>query len=363
MKKIIFGLCLSLLAMFSQAQNGLENIVVEKYYLSTAADAAGSVGHGNLPVGSYTYRIYVDMLPGYNFQMAYGNANHHLIMTTSTTFYNNTDGYNSTQPTYNKTSAAKNTVSLDSWLSCGAACSGNFGVLKTEDNGVNNLVNSSVPQILQNNAPQMGIPLTTQDGLWAGSPAGVSIIGMDASVPADNGAANVFGDGTVVGSSFVLTGSAWYVNGGTQGPTTANRVLIAQITTDGVFHYELNVQIGTPSGGVEVYVANNPLTPNGNGQNEITIPSLTGTLNSIPSVSITSPTNHTHSITGDVVAINANASSISSTIAQVKFYVDGVSQGIVTSSPYTINYTGVTGTHILKSNCHRRTWAYKYNCQ
>ena len=50
---------------------------------------------------------------------------------------------------------------------------------------------------------------------------------------------------------------------------TENRVLIAQITTDGVFEFELNIQIGTPTKGVsQNYVARNPIG------NEIMLPSL-----------------------------------------------------------------------------------------
>ena len=70
MKKIILGLALIVSTLAARAQNGLESIVVEKYYVSNAADAAGSTG--TLPVGSVTYRIWADMLPGYNFQALYG---------------------------------------------------------------------------------------------------------------------------------------------------------------------------------------------------------------------------------------------------------------------------------------------------
>ncbi len=337
MKKILLGVSLIVLAMFGKAQNGLENITVEKYYISTSADAAGSVGHGTLPVGSITYRIYADMLPGYKFQMAYGNANHNLIMTTSTTFYNSTD-YGATTPGFSKTNAAKWTTMLDSWLSVGGACSGNLGVMKSEDNGVNNVVNAQ--GLLANTAALMGIPLTTQDGLIAGTPESVTFVGFTTQ-------ADVFGDGTANGSSFTLNNQAWSSLNGSTGATANNRVLIAQITTDGIFHYELNIQIGTPTGGVQVYVSSSPQTPNGNGQNEITIPSLTGTLNVAPSVSITAPADNTHSITGDVVALAATAADADGTVTQVEFFVDGVSKGIDNTAPYTVNYTGVTGTHTL----------------
>jgi len=59
---------------------------------------------------------------------------------------------------------------------------------------------------------------------------------------------------------------------GSLGPIAAtNRVLIAQITTNGTFHFELNIQVGTPTGGVQNFVSSSPTG------SEITIPSLTGT--------------------------------------------------------------------------------------
>ena len=69
MKKIFLGLALLCSAAFVNAQNGLEALTVEKYYVSNATDAAGSVG--TLPTGSVTYRFFVDLLPGYTFQAAY----------------------------------------------------------------------------------------------------------------------------------------------------------------------------------------------------------------------------------------------------------------------------------------------------
>ena len=83
-KFILFGFLL--IGANAEAQNGLDSIIVEKYYISNAADSIGSIGYGNLSIGSVTYRIYVDMKPGYKFQMAYGNANHPLSISTSTSF-------------------------------------------------------------------------------------------------------------------------------------------------------------------------------------------------------------------------------------------------------------------------------------
>jgi hypothetical protein len=91
---------------------------------------------------------------------------------------------------------------------------------------------------------------------------------------------------------------------GVTGPTANNRVLIAQITTDGILSYALNIQIGTPTGGVERYVHT------GATGSEIDIPSLSGTLgapNTLPTVSITSPADGTGFITGSTINVAATA--------------------------------------------------------
>jgi hypothetical protein len=253
MKKNLLILPLLFTCFLSKAQNGLEDIIVEKYYISEANDTnANSVG-GNLPIGSTTYRIYVDMLPGYTFQAAFGLTDHELRIETTSQFFNNMD-YGSTSPTFSKNNSAKNTVMLDSWLSVGGACNGYFGVLKTEDDGVNTNVNScsgcSSTPILQSSNVDAGIPLITQDGLIAGSPLSVTAVGISSII-------NVFGNATV-GNLFSTDNGSWAALGGATGPdANTNRVLIAQLTTDGILTFKLNLQLGTPGGGTEQYVAEN----------------------------------------------------------------------------------------------------------
>ncbi len=339
MKKIFIAALLNLIAFFTSAQNGLENIIVEKYYVSNAADQTGSIG--DLPIGSVTYRIYADMLPGYKFQAAYGVPGHTLLFTTSTAFFNNEDR-GATTPTYTKTQARANTVMLDSWLSVGAACTGNFGILKSEDNvasGGATVINSTVPPILQNNDPAAGIALTIQDGIYAGTPEAVTFVGLSVSD------LDVFDAVSNVNDTFITANASWASLNGSTGPIPAtNKVLIAQITTDGTFHYELNIQIGTPTGGTQNYVAMNPVG------SEISLPSLMGTLggsNINPTVGITSPSNGASFLTGSTVAITANAGDADGTVSSVEFFVDAVSIGIDNTAPYSINYTAVSGTHTL----------------
>src|SRR5882762_5170611 len=88
-KKLMLGFGLALLGGTLAHAQGLENVTVEKYYVSNAADATGSVGA--LPAGSVTYRIYADLATGYKFQALYGVATHALKLTTTTTFFNNED--------------------------------------------------------------------------------------------------------------------------------------------------------------------------------------------------------------------------------------------------------------------------------
>lgn len=325
-------------SLIAHAQNGLESIIIEKYYVSNAADSVGAIGRGsNLPIGSVTYRIYADLLPGYKFQAAYGVPGHTLTLSSSTSFYTNTDRGDVT-PAYSKSNAAQNTVMLDSWLSVGAACAANFGILKTEDGaaGGTNVVNAN--GILANNDASAGIPLTTQDGIYSGSPEAVTFVGI---TTAD---LDFLSSSGTVGNLLTTSNGSWASLNGSVGPTSTNKVLIAQLTTNGVFHYELNIQVGTPSGGTENYVASNPTGA------EISIPSLTGTLgvaNAAPTVSITSPANGTSFITGAVVPIAATAADADGTVSSVEFFVDGVSVGVDATSPYTANYTSTAGTHSL----------------
>lgn len=357
MKKIILGFGLILTSFLSHAQNGLESIIVEKYYVSNAADAASAdadavaAGYatGALPVGSVTYRIYADLLPGYKVQALYGTQSplHALQVTTTTSFYNNSAGGNT--PTNWGRNSVKNTtgsvLGLDSWFSVGGAASNAYGILKSEDDvttGGANLITAVSGNVLQNNAAAAGLPLTTQDGyFYSGAPSGlaapqtVTFVGLTTEL-------NPFTDGSTVGNSFFTTNGSIASLNGSVGPVAAtNKVLLGQFTTDGVFSFHLNLQIGTPTGGSQNYVASNPTGA------EISIPSLNLVPNIPPTVSITAPLTGTNFITGSNVSIAANASDVDGTVSSVKFLVDGVVVGTDLTAAYTAAYTAAIGTHTL----------------
>lgn len=221
----------------------LEDILVETYYVCDANDAGDTDGGPDLVAGAVVYRIYADLKPGYSIQTIYGSGDHPLSISTSTVFWNNTDRGEATGDLIPANRLDENTVAIDSWLTVGAASDTHWGVLKDEDTdgsivgGSNNDGGSNaVPGgLLVNNDPNAGLALTTADGLLAGTVPSVTAIGLDLSAFEDQPQ-----------GSFTTSNGGWSVLGGTVGPTNENKVLLAQITTDGTFSFELNMRVGIP---------------------------------------------------------------------------------------------------------------------
>lgn len=68
-----------------------------------------------------------------------------------------------------------------------------------------------------------------------------------------------------------------------------------------------------------------------------------------PTVSITAPATGTEFTTGDVVTINATASSSTSTVSKVEFFVNDVLKSTDNSSPYSYSWTATpAGSYVLK---------------
>jgi len=166
---LILGLLLSSSLIFAQ---GLEDVIVETYYVSDSNDATDSDG-GMLVEGSVTYRIFIDMGEGYELQAVYGNENHLLRIKTSTYFFNNEDRGEETGDLVNDIRLDENTVALDSWLTLSAASDAHIGVLKEADfdgtiiGGDNNDGGSAgiTGGLLSNENPLAGMPLTNSDGI------------------------------------------------------------------------------------------------------------------------------------------------------------------------------------------------------
>jgi hypothetical protein len=329
-KTIITGSVFMLLAAMANAQapQGLDSIIVEKYYVSDANDQSVDATGGTLAINSVTYRVFADLKPGYKFQAAYGvdvtphtapstvtSGDHQLIFQTSTMFFNNEDR-GATTPTYSKTQAADNTVMIDSWLSVGAACDNNVGVLKSEDDGVANISNTD--GVLQAAHPEAGIPLTTQDGILMGLPIAVTPVNLTTEMGILDDVTNGSVLSTYNGSYAALT------TGGALGVGPNNRILIGQFTTDGVFSFKLNIQLGAPTPGVsENWVAENPVG------NEGTHPTLIY-MDSLHATSIKNVKNATVANFGvfpnpatNVVTLDINQSKSSADNSYTIYSIDG----------------------------------------
>ena len=81
-QRLFFFICSILALQFNAAAGGLKRLVVEKYHKATPEEVAAS--KGRLTLNSITYRIYVELLPGYKFIDAFGSKAHPLKITTST---------------------------------------------------------------------------------------------------------------------------------------------------------------------------------------------------------------------------------------------------------------------------------------
>jgi len=212
----------------------LEKVIVEEYYVSGVGDYTDTVAD-ILPTGSRTYRIYIDMKPGYSLQVVYGNQKHELFLKTSTTFFNDQVCYAKTGFNIDAKKLHTGVVALDSWITMGAASRIHTGIPLSEDSdGFSFITNRK--------------SLSTNDGLTTGVLPKFQIFNLDLTFFTNDSTANYFS----------VTNGGWAALGGVKGPTPENRVLIAQLTTTGKLTFGLNVQIGTPMGGVIQFVAKNP---------------------------------------------------------------------------------------------------------
>lgn len=242
------------ISFLSTAQDGLEGIIVERYYVSTADDEKGKLFSGELSKGSVTYRIYVDLKPGFTFQAAYGSPGHPLFIESTKPFFNHIDAGTTHPNILPERALYKDVALLDSWLSVGAAGENHLGVLKKYDDDLPDNSIQFEPGFFKNESSKIEHPLLKRDGLRRSEflpfptffqlDSCLRYLGSSTNgnkIFTDNGAWACMGKGSVGVDSL-----------------TTNTVLIAQITTAGDLSFELNLLIGAPNGTSQKYVANNP---------------------------------------------------------------------------------------------------------
>jgi hypothetical protein len=212
--------------------HGLEGIIIEPYYLHSGNECKDDTAL-SLAGGNVTYRVFLDLAPQYKLQAIYGIEKHPFVIKTTTSFYDNIDYGSKVGIDISEENLNNCNMAFDTWLTLGAASKSNLGVLKEEDS------NGSV---------------LFYDGLR----------NQDGMAPSEN--MPVFEyyvkdytfDNTLGSAAFRLNDAVIAVKKGISGLSGENRVLIAQITTDGAVSLTMNVQVITPDAKVIRYVAENP---------------------------------------------------------------------------------------------------------
>ena len=345
MKK--FNLLTKIFVLFLSANSfaqGLEGIIVEKYYIPNAADVAAHATNSSpstpstaLTTSSVVYRVYVDMAANYKLTNIWGNTAHPLTINTTTAFFNDGNGVD-VNGGMNTNSWKANTAGLDSYLTMGNVVSGKQGVLKSED--TDGTIGNTQSLLANNPGGCYGDPImgtSGKDGMIAGSNNAYSNLGLPTSL-------NIFDQTN--GGSFTMNGGSIAVLAGVAGPTSTNKVLIGQFTTTGVLTFSLNIQIkNVLTNAVEVYV---PSSPTGSEQ---LFAGLTLAPNTAPSITaFTANPSTSGIITGTPVTVSATVTD-NGTVSSVQFYngstllTGGTTGG--SGSTYTYTFTPTNGSYSI----------------
>jgi len=266
-KNIFLTCALALGSLFGQAQ-GLQGVVVERYYTANSADAADATAQGAVvPLvanQSTTFRVYIDLAPGYKFVQLFGRpaegaapANP-LTVSSSANFYNDPNfGVDLDAGNISSTNINKRTALIDSYFTTGLVSASRVGVREADDSD-GALTNQQ--GLLANTVACLNAGITGasgKDGLMPSSAStGVATNGL--GLGAGNSALSALA-GVTPGSSITINDGAIAALGGIVGTTADNVVLIGQFTTSGNLVFSLNIQVVNIATGVaEVYVASNP---------------------------------------------------------------------------------------------------------
>ncbi len=256
MKKAVVFCLLQLCILFysSILFSQVEKVIVEKYYVSDANDFT-DVSGGIVPIGSTTYRIYIDLAPGSILKKIYGDVNHPFEIKSTEVFFNNILDGETYAKEFLKARYSENTVALDSWLTLGQVAKKQgtrtyYGILKNQDDdgsfvgGVNNDGGSALiaTGLLVNNDPSCGIPLTLADGIDTMTVTPFNWFETGVVDFATGNDSTIFGSlvpkKEFISSSFILSNS-----GVTGVNLDSNQIIIAQLTTKGDLSFKLNLEL------------------------------------------------------------------------------------------------------------------------
>lgn len=268
MKKILLiNILLIGMTNLVSSQSYVENLTLEKYYISDSNDAADSFSEG-LNESDTTYRVFVDLCDGCKLLGMFGDENHLFQIESTEPFFNNDLGQSFAHE-IGQNFLNISTIGIDSYLSMGATSDSKLAVLKNADPDGTIWSNGTSTGLLINSDPEIGAPLTEQDGmvnlpdsLNSTVPPGFTVQPLEQDAEAYVDA--VFG--TETDSSFFS--SSYFEsltirsNQGMFGSGESNQILLAQLTTAGELSFQFNLILFVPGEGqVRVVASDENLQP------------------------------------------------------------------------------------------------------
>lgn len=218
-------LLLWICALDLAAQTGVQGVIVEEVF-TQPGNALEGIDQNDSSIYT-TYRVFIDLEEGYRLQAVFGNMEHPLVIRSTGNFYNYPEIGVTTGNMIDPRKMFTCDLKYDSFLTL---------------NAVSNWYCGS-PQITTKQLHK--IETDTLGVLAECEPTPLQLIRIEA---------DAFKNNTVEGEFYTNDG-CWAVLGGVVGPDPSNRILVAQITTNGELSFELNVQLGLPQGGAQQYVA------------------------------------------------------------------------------------------------------------
>jgi hypothetical protein len=233
---IILGSSLSLIAQNPPPdEDALENVIVEKYYVAGPEDV-----QSGLPLGATTYRVFLDLKPGYELQQINASIPHPVTIGSSAGFYNSEFG-----ATFGSDFLPLllnfGTAALDSYVTIKAGTQSSSAIVKTLDTDGSLLTGAE--GFLQNVDEEAGISVLEADGLIpnVGNLQLVSQLGLGDQL------IQMFGTTNSASTEFYSDNGAWFNLDGIVADTEENLICIGQFTTlSCAFNFKLNIQIIIP---------------------------------------------------------------------------------------------------------------------
>lgn len=233
MRKHIFFIIPALLFALQCKAQLVQSMEVELYYIADSNDESSTSDDEDvydLQEGSKTYRVFVELCDSCKLRGFYGSENKPFSISCTDSIFNHTDRGELFGSDIGDNRLDENTVALDSWLSFGASSEIHYGILKTEDvdgsilGGDNNDVNA-----LSNDNSELGIPLTTSDGLAVDS----NLVSPEIFGSFPDEFEQVFEDGIPSDIRFDSEQFEITTSEGVGLDSLGNKLLVAQITTYG----------------------------------------------------------------------------------------------------------------------------------